>query len=155
MDEKYYLVENGIITAQLGEETENCWSGTDAVLIGDKIGYYFTQKETKQILQKKPEFLLWSEFPETIPPDWYQGNDGVFYRLPVKELLQKGFITAEEYRLEREPQILEELNEIDSQTTRPLRAILSGYSSDADKEKLSVLEEKARTLRKELQDLSL
>ena len=59
-----------------------------------------------------------------------------------------------EYNYEiRKSEIYAELESIDTQTIRPLRAVLNGTGTDLDKTKLLELETKANTLRNELKNL--
>jgi len=53
----------------------------------------------------------------------------------------------------RKSEIYTELDSIDTQTVRPLRAILSGLGTDWDKAKLAELETQAKKLRTELASL--
>ncbi|MDR1163222.1 MAG: hypothetical protein LBM17_05220 [Candidatus Accumulibacter sp.] len=49
--------------------------------------------------------------------------------------------------------ILSRLEEIDAESTRPLRAVMVGRATDADHEKLQMLDTEANTLRTELSGL--
>jgi hypothetical protein len=49
--------------------------------------------------------------------------------------------------------ILSRLEQIDAESTRPLRAVLVGRATDADHAKLHKLDTEANTLRSELSDL--
>jgi hypothetical protein len=49
--------------------------------------------------------------------------------------------------------ILSRLEQIDAESTRPLRAVLVGRATDADHEKLHKLDTEANTLRAELSNL--
>jgi hypothetical protein len=60
---------------------------------------------------------------------------------------------TEERKLSRKFEIEKELEKIDFQSVRSVRAISSGNQTDADIQKLSELEEKAESLRKELKSL--
>lgn len=57
------------------------------------------------------------------------------------------------YNIDRIKEIKARLSQIDSQSIRPLRAVLTGISNDFDREKLTGLEDEAIKLRVELKDL--
>ena len=60
---------------------------------------------------------------------------------------------AEEEKRLRKIEIMNELDKIDLQTIRSMRAVAAGVSSKDDEKKLAELEKKAEGLRKELTEL--
>lgn len=61
--------------------------------------------------------------------------------------------TQEDLAQQRVDEIKRQLNELDAQAIRPLRAILTGMSTDDDTDKLREIEEQAAALRAELAEL--
>lgn len=64
------------------------------------------------------------------------------------------FVSDEQKKIERKIEILEELDTLDREAVRPLRAILTGNYVEADKLKLEEIEADAIKLRAELKELS-
>lgn len=62
-------------------------------------------------------------------------------------------LSQDEINQQRTEDIKRQLAELDAQTTRPLRAILAGTSTDEDTEKLREIEAQAAMLRAELAEL--
>lgn len=58
-------------------------------------------------------------------------------------------------KLEEKEALISELNRIDSQTVRPLRAIESNQGTQEDRNKLAELETKARAVRAKIQELGV
>lgn len=62
-------------------------------------------------------------------------------------------LSQDEIKRQRAEEIRRQLAELDNQTTRPLRAILAGTSTDEDTDKLREIEAQAVILRDELAEL--
>lgn len=68
----------------------------------------------------------------------------------MEELDAEGLLTEEERTSWRREKALRRLREIDTESIRPLRAILVGAKAQEDRDKLAALEAEAKTLRKRL-----
>lgn len=62
--------------------------------------------------------------------------------------------TQEEHTAQRRAEIMSRLTSIDAESVRPLRAIASGENTEADHNKLAVLDKEAEALRDELATLA-
>ena len=80
-------------------------------------------------------------------PSGFKLVDNVLTEKTDEEKLADGDITQAEYNEVKIAEIKSQLEEIDSQAIRALRAMVAGTSTDEDKTTLATLEEKAQTLR--------
>lgn len=68
----------------------------------------------------------------------------------MEELDAEGLLTAEEKSAWEKGKALQRLNELDTLAVRPIRAILAGANTQADRDKLASLEAEAQQLRRKL-----
>lgn len=99
--------------------------------------------------------------------DEYQGfipyeDEDAFYFLADDEIVIDGKIVtnpnheaeqAEKARIARIEEIKSELNALDAETVRPLRAEIAGTATDEDIQKLKDIEERVKALREEYRAL--
>ena len=121
--------------------------------------YYIDIDENRKILGR---YLL-SIHGENIPSTVQEVSQGVFETSiqenhnylndDLKTCYKEYEKTQEEINEIRKQEIYAELESIDTQTIRPLRAKLTGLATTQDESKLLELETKANTLRNELKTL--
>ena len=121
--------------------------------------YYIDIDENRKILGR---YLL-SIHGENIPSTAQEVSEEVFNTSiqenhnylndDLKTCYKEYEKTQEEINEIRKQEIYTELDSVDTQTIRPLRAVLNGTGTDLDKTKLLELETKANTLRNELKNL--
>ena len=153
---KYILFEDGKVTDISDEYKENYELAFDIEKhgipkIGDTLDYYIVEKSN---YIRKSGKELWILDSNEIPPNVKVIN-GEFVEKTLSEKFDCGCITEFEYKVQRKFEILEELEQLDKKTTRPLRAILSGRETEEDKETLKSLETQAEDLRKELNSINI
>lgn len=131
---KYILIKDGLI-AEYGE-TPSLGTGQIKVKsfsgdVGDSVDLYDAS---------------WQK----IKQDEDEDEDETF---TDEEKLSKGLITQEEYKTNAIRKKRGELEQIDTESLRPLRAILAGTGTDEDRTKLAELEEKANKIRAKIKEL--
>lgn len=138
------------ITVRLDGVVTDCWSDgphpendiTDAICINEQGGYQFRLypdgKENPPIYDIDGIPLYKWDGEHVIPRTAEEIDDE---RAKIRKALASKLRVAE---------IKQQLITLDLQTTRPLRAIEAGTSTDEDKDKLSDIESQAVALREEL-----
>ena len=110
---------------------------------------YFNPKTLEHINTHNP--ANWMGVADTVAPSYNPKTQGCYYRNGKWEV--ENVDTAKFEKEQRKTEILARLQEIDSESLRPLRAISQGTATDFDTGKLKSLESEAAALRTELAGL--
>ena len=113
----------------------------------EQDGYFWGLREGELLTESDiPEDSIVSDLANgDQPPDRETFRDNIrHYGGPLGELAEGP---------DRRKEILAELDEIDRESIRPLRAVADGMATDEDKNRLVKLEERAEALRQELKNL--
>ena len=131
----YKIVDGAIVAMSQIEKIE---SGLETMPNGFKIvnGELVEMTQTEKIIAGLEDI-----------PSGFKLVDNILTEKTDEEKLADGDITQAEYNEIKIAEIKSQLEEIDSQAIRALRATVAGTSTDEDKTTLATLEEKAQTLR--------
>jgi hypothetical protein len=146
-----FLYPAGVVKEKPPKTDENeiaFWDGSKWGIKPDYSGktYYNKHDKTERRFEQGEPFD--ENFTDITPPE------GMFYIFGGNEWIIDETAKAEFERKKRIAEIQSQLDNIDRQSVRPLRAKLAGTDTEADRERLEELEAAASTLRTELNELS-